>query len=152
MLLVRLARYRCRECGRLWRHDLASATQAKAKLTHAAVQWGLEALVVERMSISHIARRLGVAWDTANTAILEAGQRLLIEQPARLNGVAVIGVDEHLWRHTGTLPRYVTVIIDLTPVRDKTGAARLLEMIPGRSKAVFRKVAQPAALDLPPWC
>lgn len=148
MLRVHMARYRRRECGHLWRHDLASATQAKAKLTHAAVQWRLEALVVERMSISHIARRLGVAWDTANTAILEASQRLLIEQPGRLDRVAVIGVDEHLWRHTGTLPRYVTVIIDLTPLRDKTGAARLLEMIPGRSKAMFKKWLnqQPLAL------
>ena len=32
----------------------------------------------------------------------------------------------------------MTVIIDLTPVRDKTGPARLLDMIEGRSKAGFK--------------
>lgn len=81
MLLVRLARYRCRECGRLWRHDLSSATHAKAKLTHAAVEWGLEALVVERRSISRVVERFGVVWGAANTAIRQAGRRVLIEQP-----------------------------------------------------------------------
>jgi len=35
----------------------------------------------------------------------------------------VIGVDEHVWRHTHRGDKYVTVIIDLTPVRDKTGPA-----------------------------
>ncbi|MGP9710049.1 ISL3 family transposase, partial [Brachybacterium sp. AOP24-D1-21] len=48
------------------------------------------------------------------------------------------GVDEHVWRHTRRGDKYVTVIIDLTPARDKTGPARLLDMIPGRSKAAFK--------------
>jgi transposase len=41
----------------------------------------------------------------------------------------------------------VTVIIDLTPVRDKTGPARLLDMIDGRSKAGFKNwlAERPAA-------
>ncbi|MGP5525296.1 transposase, partial [Glutamicibacter arilaitensis] len=34
--------------------------------------------------------------------------------------------------------KYVTVIVDLTAVRDGTGTARLLDMVPGRSKAVFK--------------
>lgn len=34
--------------------------------------------------------------------------------------------------------KYVTVIIDLTGVRDGTGTARLLDMVEGRSKAVFK--------------
>ncbi|MDK9622068.1 transposase, partial [Propionibacterium freudenreichii] len=42
------------------------------------------------------------------------------------------------WRHTRHGDTYVTVIIDLTPVRDKTGPARLLDMVAGRSKAVFK--------------
>jgi transposase len=33
--------------------------------------------------------------------------------------------------------KYVTVIIDLTPIRDKTGASRLLDMVEGRSKQAF---------------
>lgn len=29
-------------------------------------------------------------------------------------------------------------MIDLTPVRDRSGPARLLDVVPGRSKAVFK--------------
>jgi len=32
----------------------------------------------------------------------------------------------------------VTVIIDLTPVHEKTGPSRLLDMVEGRPKAVFK--------------
>ncbi len=50
----------------------------------------------------------------------------------------VIGVDEHVWRHTRRGDKYVTVIINLTPVRDGAGPARLLDMVEGRSKAAFK--------------
>lgn len=71
------------------------------------------------------------------SAVLSEGQRVLIADPARFDGVAVIGVDEHVWRHTRRGDEYVTVISDLTPVRDGTGAARLLDMVEGRSNAAF---------------
>ena len=51
----------------------------------------------------------------------------------------MIGVDEHVWRHTRRGDKYVTVIIDLTPVRDHTGPARLLDMVEGRSKQAFKR-------------
>jgi transposase len=35
--------------------------------------------------------------------------------------------------------KYVTVIIDLTPISQATGPARLLDMMPGRSKQVFKQ-------------
>ena len=42
----------------------------------------------------------------------------------------------------GTTPptetRIVTVILDLTPIRDRHGPSRLLDMVPGRSKQVFK--------------
>ena len=41
-------------------------------------------------------------------------------------------------RHTRRGDKYVTVIIDLTPIRDRTGGARLLDMVEGRSKQVFK--------------
>ena len=44
----------------------------------------------------------------------------------------------HVWRHTPYGDRYVTVILDLTPVRDRRGPCRLLDMVPGRSKQVFK--------------
>ena len=50
----------------------------------------------------------------------------------------VIGVDEHVWRHTPYGDKYVTVILDLTPIRDRSGPSRLLDMVPGRSKQVFK--------------
>jgi transposase len=48
------------------------------------------------------------------------------------------GVDEHLWRHTRRGDKYATVIIDLTGIRKGTGPARLLDMVEGRSKQVFK--------------
>jgi len=51
--------------------------------------------------------------------------------------VRVVGVDEHVWRHTRRGDKYVTVIIDLTPVRTGSGPARLLDMVEGRSKRAF---------------
>ena len=50
----------------------------------------------------------------------------------------VIGVDEHVCRHTPYGDKYVTVILDLTPIRDRSGHSRLLDMVPGRSKRVFK--------------
>ncbi len=63
---------------------------------------------------------------------------MLIEDAARFDRVTVIGVDEHVWRHTRRGDKYVTVIIDLTPIREKTGPARLLDMVEGRSESVFK--------------
>ena len=50
----------------------------------------------------------------------------------------VIGVDEHVWRHTPYGDKFVTVILDLTPIRDRSGPSWLLDMVPGRSKQVFK--------------
>ena len=52
-----------------------------------------------------------------------------------------------MWRHTRFGDKYVTVIIDLTPAHDKSGPARLLDMVEGRSKAVFKQwlAGQPKA-------
>lgn len=55
-----------------------------------------------------VAKGLGVSWNTANSALLTEGRRVLIEDPDRFNGVAEIQVDERVWRHTrhetGTSP------------------------------------------------
>ena len=138
LLHVRLRRYRCIECGRVWRQDISAAAEPRSKLSRAALRWGLEGLVVQHLSMSRIAAGLDVAWNTANDAVLAEGQRVLIADPTRFDGVRVIGVDEHCWRHTRRGAKYVTVIIDLTPARDGTGPARLLDMVEGRSKQVFK--------------
>ena len=92
----------------------------------------------QHLSIARVAQRLGVAWNTANDAVLAEGRRVLINDVARFDAVSVIGVDEHVWRHTRRGDKYVTVIIDLTPIRSGTGPARLLDMVEGRSKAAFK--------------
>jgi Transposase len=73
-----------------------------------------------------------------NDAVLATGHQLLIADPTRFYGVQVLGMDEHAWRHTRRGDKFVTVIIDLTPVRDGTGQSRLLDMVEGRSKQVFK--------------
>lgn len=138
MLEVAVRRYRCRECGHVWRQDTTAAAQPRAKLSRVGLRWALEGIVVQHLTVARVAEGLGVAWDTANNAVLAEGRRVLIEDPARFDGVKVIGVDEHVWRHTRRGDKFVTVVIDLTPVRDGRGPARLLDMVEGRSKSAFK--------------
>ena len=137
-LLVAVRRYRCTGCARMWRQDTTAAAEPRAKISRGGLRWALLALVVQHLTIARVAEALAVAWDTANDAVLAEGRRLLIGDPARFEGVKVVGVDEHVWRHTRKGEKYVTVIIDLTPIRDDTGPARLLDMVEGRSKAAFK--------------
>ncbi len=137
LLLVTVRRYRCPGCGRVWRQDTSSAAQPRARLSRGGLRWALNGLVCQHLTVARIAEALGVSWNTANDAVLAEGRRVLIDDPHRLDGVQVIGVDEHVWRHTRKGDKYVTVIIDLTPIRDKTGPARLLDMVEGRSKKAF---------------
>jgi transposase len=138
-LLVRVRRYRCSGCSHVWRQDITAAAEPRAKLSRAAVRWALVGLVVGHLTVARIAEALAVSWHTANDAVLAEGSRVLIDDPTRFEHVAVIGVDEHVWRHTRRGDKYVTVIIDLTPIRDGTGPARLLDMVEGRSKKVFKQ-------------
>lgn len=138
VLLITVRRYRCSECGHVWRQDMSKAAEPRSKLSRRALRWALEALVVDHLTIARIAESLAVSWNTANDAVLAEGRRVLIDDPKRFDGVRVLGVDEHVWRHTRRGDRYVTVIIDLTPIRDNTGPARLLDMVEGRSKQAFK--------------
>ena len=137
-LEVTVRRYRCGECGHVWRQDMTKAAEPRALLSRRALRWALEGLVVQHLTVARIAEGLAVSWDTANNAVLAEGQRVLIADPTRFDGVRVLGVDEHVWRHTRKGDKYVTVIIDLTPIRDDTGPARLLDMVEGRSKQAFK--------------
>ena len=137
-LLITITRYRCGHCRRVWRQDTGQAADPRAKLSRRALRWALEAIVCQHLSVARVAEALAVSWDTANSAVLDEGRRVLINDPQRFDGVAVVGVDEHVWRHTRRGDKYVTVIIDLTPVRDGTGPARLLDMVEGRSKQAFK--------------
>ena len=138
ILLVTVRRYRCNGCGHVWRQDTTRAAEPRASLSRAGLRWALEGIVCQHLTVARIAEGLGVSWNTANDAVLAEGRRVLIEDSGRFDGVAVIGVDEHVWRHTRRGDKFVTVIIDLTPIRAGTGPARLLDMVEGRSKAAFK--------------
>lgn len=117
---------------------MSAATDPRAKLSRAAVRWALTGVVVHHVTVARVAQALGVSWNTAYTAVLTEGQCLLINNPGRFEGVRVIGVDEHVWHHTPYGDRYVSVILDVTPVHDRSGPSRPLDMVPGRSKRVFK--------------
>ena len=137
-LVVSIRRYRCAECGHVWRQDTSRAAEPRAKLSRRGLSWALEAIVVQHLTVARVAEGLGVAWNTANDAVLAEGKRVLIDDEHRFDGVTAIGVDEHVWRHTRRGDKYVTVIIDLTAIRAGTGPARLLDMVEGRSKQAFK--------------
>jgi len=138
-LLIRVRRYRCSGCGHVWRQDTSKAAEPRAKLSRHGLRWALEGIVCQHLTVARVAEGLGVSWNTANTAVLDEGRRVLIADPHRFDGVTALGVDEHVWRHTRRGDKYVTVIIDLTPVRNGTGPARLLDMVEGRSKQAFQR-------------
>lgn len=138
-LLVRLRQFTCKDCNAYWREQPGELLpKARGKLTHAAVTWALAAVVLNSMSIHAASKNLGTGWNTVNDAVLAAGYEHLIADGTRFDGVTTIGVDEHCWSHKGrNNPKLVTVVIDLTP-RQQGLPARLLDMIPGQSKEVFK--------------
>ena len=97
------------------------------------------------------AAALGISWHTANNAILTRAEQTITGNPDRFDGCG--GPPGSTIPPRASLPcgrcplcvaphqagdRYVTVMIDLTPVRDRSGPARLLDVVPGRSKKVLK--------------
>ena len=66
--------------------------------------------------VGAVAEALAVSWSTANNAMLTEDRRVSIDAPFRRG--AGVRVDEHASHHTRRGDKYVTVITDLTPVRD----------------------------------
>ena len=57
---------------------------------------------------------------------------LVYNNPGQCDGVRVLGVDEHVWKHTarpGAPSNFVTVLVDLTAMVDGIGPARLVDMV-----------------------
>lgn len=95
-LLVRVRRYQCSGCRRVWRQDMTQAARPRAKISHGGLRWALAGIVVDHLTVSRIAAGLGVSWSAANDAVLSEGRRRLIDDPHRFEGVTAIGVDEHV--------------------------------------------------------
>jgi transposase len=117
------------------RHELAAP---RAKLTRRAIRWATDALAHDDTTVSAIARHLGVDWHTCWDAVeVEASRR--VADPARLEGVNVLGVDEHIWRPSriGDKDRAVTGMVDLTRDQDGQLHARLLDVVQGRTGTAY---------------
>jgi transposase len=142
-LRVRVPRYRCRHDGcdrEVFAHDTSRLARPGASTTRRCAKFILRRLMLDKATVSAVARELGRSWDTVNDIAVEATTALLLTAgPARLDGVRVLGVDEHKWAHTRTAQAdgFVTVITDLTDVVAGHGPARLLDVVPGRSAAAM---------------
>jgi transposase len=142
-LRVRVPRYRCLHDGctrEVFAHDTSRLARPGASTTRRCATFILRRLMLDKTTVSAVARELGRSWDTVNDIAVAATTALLLTAgPARLDGVRVIGVDEHKWAHvrTAAADGFVTVITDLTAVVAGHGPARLLDMVPGRSAAAM---------------
>lgn len=115
-------------------HPLAGR---RAILTNRAICWATDALERYDTSVSALAHQLGVSWRALWKGV-EVEARRRIGRPERLTGIDALGVDEHVWTHTGFPGSgMVTGIIDHT--RDEHGNvhARLLDLVPGRSGKAY---------------
>jgi transposase len=110
------------------------AIAPRAVLTERAAAGAVDD-IARGATVAERARGLGVGWHTINRHVLTRAAPVLAD-PARLEGVSAIGVDEHVWqRGAGGRPAaFATGIVDLTPGRP----ARLLDLVEGRSAAVLR--------------
>ncbi len=114
-------------------------------LTVRACWWAIAQVRREHASVQGLARQLGTTWRTVWTSIKPVLERAAAD-PARFEGVATLGVDEHVWHHVSTKPiedggrgpKELTGMVDLT--RDEHGRtrARLLDLVPGRSGAAYK--------------
>ena len=63
--------------------------------------------------------------------------RLLINCPARFEGVRVTGVGEYAWCHAPYGDTCVTVILDVTLIRYCSDPSRCVDIVPDHSKEIF---------------
>ena len=142
-LRVRVPRYRCTtsDCSReVFAHNTSRLARPGWSTTRRCARYILRRLMIDGATVAAVARELGLSWDTVNGIAMDATAMIVAADTTRLDGVRVIGVDEHRWSHTRRPDEdgYVTVIIDLTPVLEGTGRARLLDLVAGRSAAALK--------------
>lgn len=107
--------------------EASEAIAARASLTERARAEVCRRVGEDGHSVAQVARDFGVRWATAMRAVRDYGQPR-VDDPARLEGVAALGVDETAFlsangrHHT----MFVTGIVDLD-------ASRLLDVVPDRT-------------------
>jgi transposase len=123
--------WRCGEpaCGvRTWTEQQA-AIRPRAVLTERARAEACRRVGKDAHAVAAVARDLGVGWATVMRAVADHGTPL-VEDPARLDGVAALGLDETSFlKATRRAPtRYVTGLVDLE-------GGRLLDVVADRTRA-----------------
>jgi transposase len=123
--------WRCREeaCSvRTWTEQ-AAAIRPRAVLTERARAEACRRVGKDAHAVAAVARDLGVGWATIMRAVAEHG-RPLLDDPARLDGVAALGLDETgFLKATRLAPtQWVTGLVDLEQ-------GRLLDVVADRTRA-----------------
>lgn len=131
----RKRRWRCREaaCPAGTWTETHPGIASRAALTERARRQACRRVGKGGEAVAVVARDLGVGWHTVMRAV-EAYGRPLVDDPARLAGVRMLGMDETAWlaatRTHHTL--YVSGMVD-------TATGRLLDVVPDRTaSAVIR--------------
>lgn len=145
VLVVARRRFRCLEalCSMSTWTEPLDAIAPRAVLTERARQRLAEMVNIDGDSIAAAAVAFGVGWHTANTAVADYTDPH-IDDPARLDGVRGIGVDEKRFLNATAEHRtmFTTQIVDLD-------RHRLLDVIPGRSRDVLGTWLAEQGTD---WC
>jgi transposase len=112
--------------------ETSEAIGPRASLTERARAEMCRRVGEDEDSVAAVARAFGVGWHTAMAAVADHG-RPLVEDPARLDGVDALGLDETKFLAATRTHRteYVTGFVDLD-------RARLLDVVPGRSGQAVR--------------
>ncbi len=147
VLLWRKRRYRCREDAcevRTFTEQVPDLVRPRGLLTTRAARWAIRQIRSEHASVQGVARQLGVRWRTVWSAIKPI-LAAAADDEARFAGVSTLGVDEHVWHHVSTKapedggrgPKELTGMVDLTCDENGQVRARLLDLVPGRSKRAY---------------
>ena len=145
VLVFARRRWRCTEalCEVNTWSEHVEAIARRASLTERARVRLADMVNIDGFSIAAAAVEFGVGWHTANTAVAEHTDPA-IGDPARLDGVRGIGVDEKRFLNATATHRtvYTTQIVDLD-------RHRLLDVIEGRSRDVLDTWLTEQGTD---WC
>jgi transposase len=148
--------WRCREPAcrvRTWTEQ-AAAIRPRAVLTERARAEACRRVGKDAHAVAAVARDLGVGWATIMRAVADHGIPL-VDDSARLEGVATLGLDETTFlKATRRAPtRYVTGLVDLEQ-------GRLLDVVADRTRAAVNGwlgarthdwLARIATVALDPW-
>ena len=127
--------WRCHElrCSRRTWTETSSAIRPRASWTERARAEACRRVGELGQTVAAVAAEFGVGWATVMAAVREYG-RPLVDDPARLEGVHTLGVDETAF--LAATPTSGTVFA--TGIVALNGRARLLDVVEGRSGTALR--------------